>query len=76
MANFIEIETKNGLVYLNTEHIVSITEETDDDTSIVQLGTGQTINTTLSVHSLGVLLESLMIAIPATEDEESEDAED
>ena len=78
MANsFLRVGVKGGVALLNVESIVSITEETDDDSTILQMVTGQTINATDSIGELiGSLRASIIFPHPIEDDEDAETTED
>jgi len=72
MANFIAVETKDSTVYVNVDYIVSITEDTDDDSSIIQIEGGATVNAAMNIEIIRDLLGDKISMLPSEEEADEE----
>ena len=69
---FIAVQTKDSTVYVNTAYIVSITEDTDDDSSIIQIEGGATVNAAMNIEVIRDLLGEQVSMLPAEIDDDEE----
>ena len=67
------VQTKSSRTAVNTDHIVSITEDDDDNTCLIQMVSGATVSSSQPIDEILAAIGEESIAVVVAEPESEDD---